>query len=37
MVDVKIRGLPELLRELQRLSEAAQGHVARQDGVGVWR
>lgn len=27
-VSLEVRGLPELLRELQRLSEAAQGRVA---------
>jgi hypothetical protein len=29
MVTATVRGLPELLRELQRLSEAARGRVAR--------
>jgi len=37
MVDVTIQGLPELLRELKRLNEAAQGRVARNMAMGAAR
>jgi hypothetical protein len=36
-VNVGVRGLPELLRELQRLGEAAQGRVSRNGSMAMAR
>jgi HK97 gp10 family phage protein len=37
MITANIKGMPDLLRELQRLSEAAQGRVARNMAMGAAR